>query len=264
MGSYAAAVSAEPVVEAWQRIVDWLWRATPASHAALLPTRAGAADLVHHHAGTALPPDLRVYWETVGGTDRSWAAHVFPHGRVLPAEDAVTQALMRLEVYDDLARDDPDMRIETRRAGAGEPAWSWEREFLPISDDTNGDGLFADLRSGAMHGCIRSWSHEEGALHPPLWSGVVAMLEDIAFSLEHGTACQGWEPTVSEGSLHWEFPASAVVTSVDDGLTPELHERLFPSGRDVPVAEPDEIDLRYMRRMRALGPDPTPGLDGVE
>jgi cell wall assembly regulator SMI1 len=257
-------MSAEPVVEAWQRIVHWLRTAAPASHAALLPTTAGAADLVQLHTGTGLRPDLRQYWETVGGTDRSWAAHVFPHGRVLSADEAITQALMRLEVYNDLAQDDPDMRRGTRRAGAGEMAWSWEREFLPISDDTTGDGLFADLRPGALHGCIKHWSHEEGALHPPLWSGVVAMLEDIAFSLEHGTACQGWEPTVSDGSLRWEFPGSGVVTSVDDGLTPELRERLFPSGRGVPVAEPDQVDLRYMTRMRALGPDRTPGLDGLE
>jgi hypothetical protein len=86
-------MSAEPVVEAWQRIVHWLRTAAPASHAALLPTTAGAADLVQLHTGTGLRPDLRQYWETVGGTDRSWAAHVFPHGRVLSADEAITQAL---------------------------------------------------------------------------------------------------------------------------------------------------------------------------
>lgn len=142
----------ESVLQPWERIHNWL----------------------HDNASVTFgqisaPPEAIGRWRLAGAVD------LFPPMYTpLSAKDSIRErARLQDEVYPELDNDP-----------AGSMSSVFLREFVPIAESGTSDYLFIDERPGPESGCVRAWSGDEGNLRPTMWSGVHAMLADIAHSLE--------------------------------------------------------------------------------
>ncbi|HSH61765.1 MAG TPA: hypothetical protein VK988_19395 [Acidimicrobiales bacterium] len=186
----------------WSRIESWLQENAPLSHAELLDRDPEAVGVLAERLSYDLPPDLWTYFQVQPGARRTHAARILVSHRPLGPRDAVDESDGWRSLYETL---DPDMTLHSADNPAGGMAWAWLPQFVPLSEDYSGNMYFADLRAGPLRGCVKFFDHEEGALLPPAWSGVVEMLTDLAASLEEGRPCDHRQPHVLPGGvLDWE------------------------------------------------------------
>ncbi|WP_433432373.1 SMI1/KNR4 family protein [Nonomuraea sp. CA-141351] len=192
----------DPVAEAWGRITTWLARWAPRTSDALNPpATAETLARAERELGFALPPALAAWWRINDGMRPSHQGHVIPAFKLY----SVTRMLDSRRLWLRIAAEvwSPDVREAGEHNVAGQPAWAFLPEFVPIGWDGSGDDLLADLRRGPLQGCVRRYNHQEGALGPPLWPGVPAMLEEVARALERGNPIRFRTPVVRDGTLTW-------------------------------------------------------------
>ncbi len=134
---------------------------------------------------------------------------------------------------------------------AGTRAFLFLPSWVPIADDTGGDLLFVDLRPGDLHGCVGRWWNDDG-FHGPdygthFWTSVAHMAQSIADALEAGrwapddSGEHDMEPTVIDGSLHWEDAEDEETIEASAGPSArdlsELRNLILLYGRQRPDAE---------------------------
>jgi cell wall assembly regulator SMI1 len=200
-------VSPQPLGDSWLRVSTWLREHAPGSYGTLLSVEVGGADAVEAHLGYELPPSFREWWSVVPGTQPIGAGAMLPGDfRLLPASDSIELSQGWRKIAEDQQAHDLDIRTASEAQAAGGMSWAWLPAFVPIAEDLSGNCLFVDLRTGEQTGCVKEYCHEEGALRPPSWRGVTALMEDLAAALEHGTRCGRWTPLITEEpTLSWEF-----------------------------------------------------------
>lgn len=94
----------------------------------------------------------------------------------LSAVAAAREHHLSCEVFDDV-----DALVATLEAQAGEPAFAWLPQFVPVA---GGDvEWFVDPRAGDQRGCVRDYIAEEGAVDAPVASGLVGLLEALLAAL---------------------------------------------------------------------------------
>jgi cell wall assembly regulator SMI1 len=185
------------VEQSWTRVISWLHDNAPATVAKIRPPAGGDAVAA---AEAAFPvswtSDLREWYALQDGESMEvlWRC-VLPHWEILSLDGVVAEAQMWAGIFDGEG-DAPAM--------AGEMAFTFLPEFVPIGDDGCGNSLFVDLRPGPLHGCVTEFSAEDPT-GDPSWPSVSGMLEDLADSLESGAECDGWTPSVVEGELSWDL-----------------------------------------------------------
>ncbi|HVV77272.1 MAG TPA: hypothetical protein VHC43_14675 [Mycobacteriales bacterium] len=183
----------------WRRIVLRVAEIAPGDAAEVGdPDASGLAELARAFGG-AVPSDVVAYFSTVPRTP--------PHVRLLPFHSALVPGAAAAELR---MRREIEQQVGTGELepDAGDMAWAWGDAFIPLSTDTMGNTYFVDLRPGPMHGCIKEYDHEQGALYDPEWPSLEAMLEAVASALETGGVVGDGRPDVDDGRLDWT-PVSA-------------------------------------------------------
>jgi cell wall assembly regulator SMI1 len=188
------------ITTSWAHIHTWLSTHAPATLAAIRPPATqDVLDHVETHLGE---PDLIAWWSAHDGT-------AAPAGQVLPgytpfglAESARSRTLwleIAQDVWDDWAR-------EAGAANpAGEPAWAFLPQFVPIATNGSGDDLIVDLRPGINRGCLKEYHHEQGALGRPVAPSLKALIAEVALALPARTPVLGHVASARDGLLYW-FP----------------------------------------------------------
>jgi cell wall assembly regulator SMI1 len=188
----------------WGRIVEWLAEHAPETAAALAPPApADQLAIAESELDFPLPPELSAWWSVQGGVRQVVLGGVLggyaPYGL---ADMMATRRLM-LDIADQVW--DEWSRTAGAREPAGGHAWAFLPTLVPIARNGSGDDLVVDLRSGPLRGCVKAYDHEQGALFPPPWPSLTALLTDVAASLAGGTALGNLVPAVSDGRLSWQW-----------------------------------------------------------
>jgi cell wall assembly regulator SMI1 len=196
--------------DSWQRIDAWLRRHAPATSTALSPPDESDVLALEAHLGYALPPEARQWFTTVHAPDDlTFAGQILPAQILLSARSAQAASSLKRSIWD--RPDDPirEMVAGTEEQPAGGMAWAWLPSFVPLSADGGGGCYFVDLRKGPATGCVKQFNRDDGALHPPVWTNLTALLADVAETLEQERVCEYFRPVVApSGQLDWEFDLS--------------------------------------------------------
>jgi cell wall assembly regulator SMI1 len=193
------------VRESWQEITAWLRANAPATHTAIRrPLPAARVAAAAETLGRALPEDLATWWTLHDGLVVPTPGSLFPgHFNPYGIESMLTIRSRWLEI-DSRTPSEGD-RQRGADLAAGDHAWSFLAAFVPIAGDGSGDELVVDLREGAARGCVKDYSHEEGALHSPVAPSLEAMLVDLLGSLRDQRPIAGWTPEPYAGYLTWNL-----------------------------------------------------------
>ncbi|GII83905.1 hypothetical protein Ssi03_18950 [Sphaerisporangium siamense] len=113
-----------------------------------------------------------------------------------------------------------DLVLEGVRENADPEHGTWHGTLMPVGSDSHGAELFVEPRSGRV-----GESPSGGSLRydgPMGWPSYVAMLEELARSLESGAALRDWYPTVTSGcELRWaDEPAESLPGGCAGGARP--------------------------------------------
>jgi cell wall assembly regulator SMI1 len=193
--------AATGVDASWERIEAWLSRCAPGYHAALNPPAGiDAIRRVERELGVGIPPDLAAWWCHADGVDRQKATSPRHLGDLIPdlytplsVAEALDYRNMKMRVGRRVCP--PEMLNEfdawTARwnqdpAGTLYPyeaSLVWPPAWLPIASDYGGGGLFADLRTGPLHGCLVRY-HRAGHYGAPTWPSITALWAHVAKELE--------------------------------------------------------------------------------
>lgn len=202
------------VDESWDTIVDWLSRHSPPELALVRPP--AAEDDIRYAAGilgAILPDDLVAWWlraDGYAGTGSLLPPFYSPYPvlRALDARDSWMTAwsgVMEHHAPEQFAA----WMAQQEGAPAGSPcSGAWLSNWLPIASNAGGADLFVDLRPGPAHGCVREFFSDAGAGDAALWSGVAAMLAEVAEGLERGAPVDGFRIWVEDdGRIAWDRDA---------------------------------------------------------
>jgi cell wall assembly regulator SMI1 len=216
-------MSAATGVEAsWDRIEAWLSRCAPGYHAALNPPAGiDAIRRAERELGVSIPPDLAAWWRRADGVDHNPAPSPRHLGSLIPNRYnplSMAEALERRNMHMRVARQccPPELlnefeawtaRCSQDPAGTLYPydaSSAWPLAWLPIASDYGGGGLFVDLRTGPLHGCLVPYDRVEHDGYPA-WPSIAALWAHVAEALETVTEedLQA-EPEVTIGP--WQIP----------------------------------------------------------
>lgn len=225
--------------ELWTDIVDWL---NTNALVTAKTIRAPAPELLirsfEQAAPNGWPNDLSTMYRLFDGAEPSTAAYILPGYRPLPLEEAENERQMMLSVWAQVGAD-ANAEFERRKSSpiyqnlravseahssvpvpephkpydpadaeadeAGTRAWMFISSFLPIADNNAGDLLFVDLRAGRQHGCVSEYFKDEADWRPAIWPSVEELLDETLASLRTGRPTLSVKPSVTDGSLNWEF-----------------------------------------------------------
>ncbi len=201
--------------ESWSRIDRWLTANTPATAAQVNPpATAEEAAALETAIGRALPEELTQWLRQANGMDER--AMLLPQSYAPLSVEGVL-ACWKICVGIAPGPDDSDVRDALGKP-AGSGSFHFLDTFVPVGRDIMGYALIVDLRNGPRHGCVMEWDSVHGADNPPLWSGVGAMLTDVAEALEHST------PAGAGVMQHYGTPSSGHVAVITDDGELEWHE----------------------------------------
>jgi cell wall assembly regulator SMI1 len=208
-GEAATGDRVELVRRSWTSIVGWLETHAPASAAALHgPADERALLAGQAETGRLWPPQLLAWLRMNDGEGRTGDAQVLPLGYLPLGVDWIvenwrTMVQVSTEVFGP---------VETAAADtqpAGSKTFAFPRSWLPIGDDTGGDLLFVDLRTGDRSGCIGAYEEGDAFTRPAIWEDIAAMLEDVAAALHTGRWVHPNDPdldqvpVVENGKIRW-------------------------------------------------------------
>jgi cell wall assembly regulator SMI1 len=165
---------------------------------------------VERRLGTALPADLVALWRRADGQDGR-VGLVPPFYSLYSAREALNGRDVWMSAWNGVAEQvDPPQFAEyvarADQAPAGTPAkGAWLPRWLPIAGDGGGGNLFVDLRPGPARGCVREFTHGDGAGDAVLWDGVAPMLTDVAAGLTQDIPVHGYRAWVEDdGRISWD------------------------------------------------------------
>jgi cell wall assembly regulator SMI1 len=193
--------AAADVDTSWTRIEAWLSRYAPGFRAALNPPAdRDVIQRVEREIGVELPADLVAWWRGADGVDHNRVTSPRHLGDLIPDfcnPLSVAEALEYRDMNMRVAREvcPPELRSEleawTARcsqdpAGTLYPndaSGAWPPTWLPIASDYGGGGLFADLRTGPLHGCLVHYDRM-GHADTSAWPSIAALWAHVADVLE--------------------------------------------------------------------------------
>ncbi|MFH9958487.1 SMI1/KNR4 family protein [Streptomyces roseolus] len=184
------------VSDAWDRVIAWLRRHAPASHAALGPgATAAAVDALEEDLGIRIPPVLRALWSLTAGDDGVDGAGCLPGNQALMPLHAVAgfyRRQMAAQVHQDTlnARRPEDDRVTV-----------WAAVWIPVASHGPADrtsGLYLD----ASTGYLGRWSRYNEGPDDEL-DTLTTYLEDVADMLEAPALATRDRPGLVGGALVW-------------------------------------------------------------
>lgn len=225
--------------ELWAGIVDWLSRNAPVTAGTIrAPAPETLVRSLEQIAPDGWPGELSTLYRLFDGAELSPAAYIFPRYRPLPLEEGEKMREMMLGIWAQVGavmnaefereRNSPTYRnlrgfqeanssvplpephkpydpALAEADDAGTQAFMFISSFLPIADNSAGDFPFVDLRAGRQHGCVSEYFKGDADWRPAIWPSVEALLAETLSSLRYGRPAFSGQPSVTGGSLQWEF-----------------------------------------------------------
>lgn len=195
----------DSVDESWAVLVAGLERYWPNVLARIRPPASpGDLRLAEETMGCPLPADLVRWWRLSDGMN-GFAGLIPQSHTPFSVQEALGDRRVWLEVSAHADRYEPDDLDECLAAPAGTGCSGWFLpQWLPIAGDGSGGTLFVDLRFGHAHGCVSrmttGWSSS-----PALWTGVDAMLAEVAEAVRHDREVRGFRIWVDAEGIDWDI-----------------------------------------------------------
>ncbi|MFF3228017.1 SMI1/KNR4 family protein [Nocardia suismassiliense] len=191
------------IEESWRRIDSWLAAHAPRAFASLRPPASQEAiSAAATELGVEFPADLVAYLRHHDGVSPGERGFVSPEegGFSFPGFEPYTLAQI---LSSGRSQQESWARYE------GDPLMEgfWHHEFVPFARNYSADGLVVDCRQGESFGAVGHQREAEGVSFGE-WESLAAFLEQIADSLEGGTAITvglSYVPVVDDGMLLWEY-----------------------------------------------------------
>jgi len=179
------------VERVWENIVAWCKQYAPATAAVLRPPAgADAIEAAERATGVAWPAELKKWYSLHDGVDWQETDGEFLFG-YMPASLEILVSNYRLwrDVWAEIDVGGPSL-AELMAKPAGTGAGTYLPCYLPFAMDVCGTCLVLDARGGALAGPIREFDKVEADsfASDPIWPSLTELLEELANSLEHGSA----------------------------------------------------------------------------
>jgi cell wall assembly regulator SMI1 len=187
----------EKLEVAWLALLDELQARAPVTRAAIRPPRESASD-DEARLPVPLNAELQSWFRLHDGCEPGIQGEILPFNTPVDLPTAVEDTLFRREIWQAI----PDVKPDPRQQ-AGEIAGTWLDGYVAISRDGMGGGIFADLRPGLLHGCVRWWDKVEVDDFDVLAPSVAALLADVTDGLSTGRQVGGWTPHSIDGVIGW-------------------------------------------------------------
>jgi cell wall assembly regulator SMI1 len=192
------------VERVWLGLLEELAERAPATRAALrapvAPDAAVARDAAADALGLELSPELAEWFGLHDGADPFFHGQLLPFNSVLGLRAAVDGVLGTRQIWwsgddDHLAWDDEP---------AGTVANTWLTRYVYLGQDGMGGGVFADLRPGPLHGCIRFWDKTDADDQPHIADSLTGLLAGVHRAIATGGGdVGGWTPSIVDGVVEW-------------------------------------------------------------
>jgi cell wall assembly regulator SMI1 len=191
------------VGRSWGEVLAWCRLHAPATAAAIRgPADDAALRDAQAEMGVRWPQELLAWLRLTNGAEPSLDGQMIP---VFYAPLGVEEIVGEWKMLTASTIPAEEVLAATAQP-AGSDCSAFLPSWIPIATDFCGGYLFADLRSGARHGCIGEWYAEEGFSLGPTWDDIVHMLDTVAFALRAGHAGD-WDPDMraeaDNGRLTW-------------------------------------------------------------
>jgi cell wall assembly regulator SMI1 len=186
--------------ELWTGIVNWLNVNAPATAKTIrAPAPEALVRSFEQAAPNGWPSDLSTMYRLFDGAELSTAGDILPRYRPLPLEEAEKVRRMMLSIMAEVGAE-ANAEFERRISS---PIY---RNLRAVgADNSAGDFLFVDLRAGRQHGCVSEWFKGEADWRPAIWPSVEELLDETLTSLQTERPVFFSRPSVTDGSLHWEY-----------------------------------------------------------
>ncbi|MFF3227221.1 SMI1/KNR4 family protein [Nocardia suismassiliense] len=228
-----------PIEESLRRIDSWLAVHAPRTFASLRPPAAPEAiNAAAAELGVEFPADLVAYLRHHDGVTLGEGSFSFPGHRPNTLAEILSSGRMHHELW---GRHGENLPFEDY----------WHQDFVTFARTSSVDALVVDCRRGETFGAVGEHEESEGTSFGN-WESVAAFLEQIADSLEGGTAMTvglSYVPVADDGILLWEFapeprsepqsvlglasaPADQVVAAPQRPISRAVPTKNWPSGFD--------------------------------
>jgi cell wall assembly regulator SMI1 len=188
------------VEQVWVRLLDELATRAPGTRAAVrAPVRRSSA--VADRLGIDLTAEVREWFALHDGVAPFFDGQVLPFNSVLSLPAAVDSVLLTRSIW--WAHELVDHAVKDREP-AGTIAGTWLASYVYVGQDGMGGGLFADLRRGPSHGCIRFWDKVDADDSWLVAASITDLLAAVHSAITAGGGnIGGWTPTVVDGVIDW-------------------------------------------------------------
>ncbi|WP_410873370.1 SMI1/KNR4 family protein [Nocardia sp. A7] len=184
-----------PIEESLRRIDSWLAAHAPRTYASLRPPAAPEAiSAAAAELGVEFPADLVAYLRHHDGVSAGEGGFGFPGHQPYTLAEILSSSRMHHELW---GRHGEDLPFDGY----------WHQDFITFTRTSSADALVVDCRRGESFGAVGEHVESTGTRFGN-WESLAAFLEQIADSLEGGTAMTvglSYVPVVDDGMLLWEF-----------------------------------------------------------
>ncbi|MEU8901338.1 SMI1/KNR4 family protein [Nocardia sp. NPDC048505] len=186
---------ATPIEETLRRIDSWLATHAPRTFASLRPPAAPEAiEAAATELGVEFPADLVTYLRHHDGVTPGEGSFSFPGHQPYALAEILSSSRMHHELW---GRHGENLPFEDY----------WHQDFVTIARTSSVDAVVVDCRRGETFGAVGEYEESEGASFGN-WESLAAFLEQVADSLDDGTAMTvglSYVPVADDGILLWEI-----------------------------------------------------------
>ncbi|MBM7415512.1 MULTISPECIES: SMI1/KNR4 family protein [Nocardiaceae] len=201
------------LTEVWSSYMALLRDRYPATAESVLPPRSEGERRELERATTPWSDELREFFTLHSGQrvptgTEHFVGTVLPHYSLLTFEEIVYRHKFQLEHpfdIDDLGEEWPS---EVATQEAGDTAYMFLPEYMPIAEDGAGGFCYVDTRSGPLQGCVRLFGNDSADEGGVAYESLADYIDAVRLDAEGGTEHDGLVPTVEQGALIWEVDFS--------------------------------------------------------
>lgn len=199
------------LAELWPDYMQVLRDRAPVTAASIrLP--CAPADLLEAERTTGPWNDeLRDFYRLQGGQEPTYAGEIdpgepLPELRLFALDEAVALHTWWLQNPHSTKAQGSNWLTEVRAQDAGESSGLFLPAYIPIAEGLAGSFAYIDTRKGPRSGCVRFFAAESADDGDPWYESIFDFVRQVKESVENGSPIGDLVPSVSDGTLLWEYP----------------------------------------------------------
>lgn len=194
------------LTSAWREYVDVLAEVAPLTRAAIRPA-TGAINRLRSELGLEPTVELAEWFSLHDGAGYETHGQLLPINFLVSLDEAIKLTTMTREICAEF-EEEREHAVGAEQSAAGTVARTWLPEYVYIGNDTMGGGLFVDIRSGALQGCVRNWDDTEADDdygRGPIAASLAALITMVSANLRTGApiAQMPYRAVTRDGQLDW-------------------------------------------------------------